>query len=439
MKKASQALELRPLFIDGDKLTGLGPLLTLRGLLPIFVFELGPGERRVLPELPGYSGPTISLGGIEGAIESARGSLPVWVLPVPDSAEREVLWRRALNLPLPSDSGSKGEGRGEGPADHLIRELAAHHRHTAGRIAQLSRLAQHHAALGERSVPAAADVTAAAWTSEGAGLDTLAEPLRVAVPDDALVVSSLLRAQLDLLVLRCRARDGLADGLGPATAVRYRPGVRALFTGPSGTGKTLAASWLATRLALPIYRVDLAGVTSKYIGETEKNLARLLAAAERDDVILLFDEADSLFGKRTDIRDSNDRFANAQTNYLLQRIENYDGIVVLTSNSKQRFDSAFARRLDLVLEFPLPSPEERRALWLAHLGGAHELGPDSLNRLAALADVPGGNIRNAVLSAALLARGGGRRIRLSDCTEGLEAEYRKLGRQLPGGLRSVPM
>ena len=114
--------------------------------------------------------------------------------------------------------------------------------------------------------------------------------------------------------------------------------MRALFTGPSGTGKTLAAGWIATRLGLPLYRVDLASVTSKYIGETEKNLSQLLARAEQAEVILLFDEADSIFGKRTDITDSNDRFANAQTNYLLQRIENYDGIVLLTSNSQARFD-----------------------------------------------------------------------------------------------------
>src|SRR5262249_57421353 len=114
---------------------------------------------------------------------------------------------------------------------------------------------------------------------------------------------------------------------------------------------------------VPLYRVDLASVTSKYIGETEKNLAQLLARAEQAEVVLLFDEADSLFGKRTDVNEANDRFANAQTNYLLQRIESFDGITLLTSNSRGRFDTAFSRRLDLVIEFPLPGPEERRALW----------------------------------------------------------------------------
>ena len=183
-------------------------------------------------------------------------------------------------------------------------------------------------------------------------MDSLAEPLRSRVCDEALVAAPELLAELETLIARCRLRDDLTAGLGASATTRYRSGVRALFTGPSGTGKTLAAGWIATRLGLPLYRVDLASVTSKYIGETEKNLSQLLARAEQAEVVLFFDEADSLFGKRTDIKDSNDRFANAQTNYLLQRIETYDGIVLLTSNSQARFDSAFARRLDFIIDFP---------------------------------------------------------------------------------------
>ena len=146
---------------------------------------------------------------------------------------------------------------------------------------------------------------------------------------------------------------------------------------------------------MPLYRVDLAAVTSKYIGETEKNLAQLLARAEHDEIVLLFDEADSLFGKRTDVHEANDRFANAQTNYLLQRMETFDGITILTSNSRSRFDAAFSRRLDAILEFPLPRPEERRALWLSHLGSRHSLTPPEINQLAT-AELCGGDIRNAV-------------------------------------------
>ena len=192
------------------------------------------------------------------------------------------------------------------------------------------------------------------------------------------------------------------------------------------------------RLGLPLYRVDLAAVTSKYIGETEKNLSQLLARAEQAEIVLLFDEADSMFGKRTEVKDANDRFANAQTNYLLQRIETYDGITILTSNSRMRFDPAFARRLDLVIDFPLPGPDERRSLWRSHLGPDHELPHAELNKLAATAELTGGQIRNAVLAAAALARDGRRPIAHADLAQGLVAEYQKLGRQVPVELQVRP-
>jgi SpoVK/Ycf46/Vps4 family AAA+-type ATPase len=192
---------------------------------------------------------------------------------------------------------------------------------------------------------------------------------------------------------------------------------------------------LASRLGLPLFRVDLASVTSKYIGETEKNLAQLLARSEHAEVVLLFDEADSIFGKRTDIKDSNDRFANSQTNYLLQRVETFEGIALLTSNSQSRFDSAFTRRLDVVLEFTSPGPLERRAIWESHLGGGHSLSTRQIDQLAALADVEGGQIRNAVLTAAVYAQAEHRPIAHGDVLRGLASEYKKSGRQVPHQLR----
>ena len=214
-------------------------------------------------------------------------------------------------------------------------------------------------------------------------------------------------------------------------------GVKALFVGPSGTGKTLASSWLSTKLGLPLYRVDLASVTSKYIGETEKNLAKLLAQAEQDEVILLFDEADSMFGKRTDVKDSNDRFANAQTNYLLQRIESYKGIVILTSNSRARFDDAFTRRLDMMIDFPLPEPDERRAIWLSHLGSNHELSIKQINQLAAKSDLCGGHIRNAVLTATVFAKHEKKEMNMIHIIEGLIGEFKKIGRQISPDLKRL--
>jgi SpoVK/Ycf46/Vps4 family AAA+-type ATPase len=240
-------------------------------------------------------------------------------------------------------------------------------------------------------------------------------------------------------------------------AGRLPAGVKALFVGASGTGKTLAAQWIADRLARPLVRVDLGSVVSKYIGETEKNLGALLARAEQVDAVLLFDEADSLFGARTDVRQANDRYANMQTNYLLQRLETFRGLALLTSNSRARFDDAFVRRLDATIEFPLPDAAQRARLWALHLGedalaaNAAEGGQGLLHRIAALADLPGGHIRNAALTAALLARARRQHcadpnarsadaaapppIEAADLIEALAIEYRKLGARLPETLR----
>jgi hypothetical protein len=409
----SEAMGRRPLLFQGDVTGRVTPWLLLRQLLPVFEIDCGPGERKTLPVFPCYRGPVVAITGPEGSVETDGAPALGWSLPVPAREERERLWRLALG-------------------DHeLAGTLARDHRHGCGRIALLGRIARQTAATAGMETPARAHLMAASWTGEGAGLDSLAQPLPDPVSDAALVVTSGLAQDLNLLLLRCRTRDGLADNLGASAAARYRPGVRALFVGPSGTGKTLAAGWLATKLGLPLYRVDLASVTSKYIGETEKNLAQLLARAERSEVVLLFDEADSLFGKRTEIKDANDRFANAQTNYLLQRIETFEGIALLTSNSRSRFDSAFARRLDMIVEFGSPGPEERRSLWQSHLGRAHSLSPRDLNLLAAAADLCGGHIRNAVLTASVLARDAGRPITFGDVAAGLAGEFKKLGRQLP--------
>ncbi len=417
----AESMGRRALFIEPDKgrpsqaTSGLSPWLLLRRLVPVFCFELGPGERKALPALPHYRGPQLALCGPEGSLESAGEAVPGWTIAVPPKQERIRLWEAAV--------GSRA-----------IATKLSGHRHGSGRIAQLGRLARYHSLQNGRAKPQMQDIVAASWTAEGAGLEALAQPLPDPIPDQALVMTPGLRDELQRLLLRCRGREGLVDGLGASASAKYRQGVRALFTGPSGTGKTLASGWLATQLGLPLYRVDLAAVTSKYIGETEKNLAQLLARAEHAEVILLFDEADSMFGKRTDVKESNDRFANAQTNYLLQRIESFDGIVFLTSNSRARFDPAFFRRLDMIIEFPVPGPAERRSLWQSHLGTNHTLSQLELNQLSTAGDLFGGHIRSAVLTAAVLARSEQRPIGYLDILQSLADEYRKLGRQVPSDL-----
>lgn len=398
-------------------LKGLGAACLFGGRLPVFEFDAGAAESLRLPDLAAYSGPRLILAGPDAQVQVERGSIMHWPLVSPTRDERQQLWNKYL---------------GDEP---LASRLAREHIHSAGRIAELAQLAQRGAKLQERDHLELPDIRSAAWEAEAGLLGSLAQPITVAIPDEALVLSKAVKLELQQLVARCRYREDLDAGLGITIKAIYQQGVRCLLVGPSGTGKTLVAGWLATRLGLPLYRVDLASVVSKYIGETEKNLATLLSRAEHSEIVLLFDEADSLFGKRTDIKDSNDRFANSQTNYLLQRIEFYRGIVLLTSNSRDRFDSAFTRRLDKVIEFPLPSPQERRALWQSHLGAGHQLSVKQINQLSVGSDLAGGHIRNAVLTAAVEAHDGGRLIEFNDVVVGLAGEYRKLGKQFPAELR----
>jgi hypothetical protein len=415
----ARALGGRSVVVDQVNTAGFAAWLLLCDRVPVFIADVGPGEVRTLPSLPYHAGPILVAAGLEGTIEHPDRDVTQWTLPLPTLAERGELWRAAL------------------PETSAGHDLARSHRLGAARIAQLGNLAAHQARLEGREVADADTVRAVSRSGAGAGLDGLAHLVTEPITDEALVMSLELHRELDALLARCRHRDGLAARLGAAATARYTAGVRALFVGPSGTGKTLAAGWLATRLGLPLYRVDLASINSKYIGETEKNLARLLARAERTEAVLLFDEADSLFGKRTDVRDANDRFANTQTNYLLQRIESFDSIAILTSNSRARFDAAFSRRLDVIVEFPAPGPAERRALWQAHLGHDHALSAQEINLVAGQCDFAGGHIRNVVLAAAVAARASGQEIDLAQLLTALQGEYRKAGRSVPPALVST--
>src|SRR5205823_345821 len=173
-------------------------------------------------------------------------------------------------------------------------------------------------------------------------------------------------SELMMLIARCRQRERLGTFVGEALH-DLGPGVRALLKGPSGTGKTLAARMLAGELDMDLYRVDLAAVVNKYIGETEKNLERVFALAEELDVILLLDEGDALLTQRTGVQSANDRYANLETNYLLQRLEAFEGIIIVTTNAGERIDSAFQRRLDVVVNFRPPEATERWSIWQLHL------------------------------------------------------------------------
>lgn len=204
------------------------------------------------------------------------------------------------------------------------------------------------------------------------------------------------------------------------------PGVVALFSGPSGTGKTLAGQIVAAEIGLDLYRVDLSSMVSKFIGESEKNLSRIFDAAENGAVALFFDEADAMFGKRSEVKDSHDRYANLSTSYLLQRIETFDGVVIMATNLSQNIDSAFKRRIDVQVTFAMPDEQLRREIWSRAIPAAHHVDVD-IESLAARFELSGASIHNAVLGGAHLAAAGGETPSLRHYEVAVQRELQKLG------------
>jgi SpoVK/Ycf46/Vps4 family AAA+-type ATPase len=237
---------------------------------------------------------------------------------------------------------------------------------------------------------------------------------------------------LKAIAAQVRQRIQVYESWGFAAGARRGLGISALFAGPSGTGKTLAAEVIAGALDLDVYRIDLSAVVSKWIGETEKNLKRVFDAAEDSSAILLFDEADSLFGKRAEVKDSHDRYANIEVSYLLQRMETYRGLAILTTNLRAHIDHAFLRRLRFVVEFPFPGAAERRAIWRLTLPPKAPCAGIDFDRLAQLS-VSGGSIRNIALNAAFIAADAAMPITMNHIQIAAQGEYEKLGKPVTAG------
>lgn len=391
----------------------IGPLATLLGALPVIRCEPGPGETVELAALPGYAGVVGVAMGREGGVrgEAFARALSL-ALPLPDADARRRFWQPSAD-----------------PA--ALAALAGRFLLTGGLIQRAAQSAVAFAALDGRERYTVEDARQAARVLNRQALETLATPLGPVDGWSALVVNPLTMDDLRLLEARCRWREPLLAHAGAAFRHTLTRGVRAMFGGPSGTGKTLAARALAGALQMDVYRVDLAAVVNKYIGETERNLNQVFSRAEELDVILLLDEGDSLMTQRTDVRNSNDRYANLETNFLLQRLESYEGILVVTTNAGQRIDSAFLRRFDIVVDFTPPDEAERLRLWRLHLPGDTALDAEFMQAVASSCVLTGGQIRGAALSATLLALEEGGRVAERHVAAALRREYRKSGGVYP--------
>ncbi|MHC5905470.1 ATP-binding protein, partial [Streptomyces sp. S6] len=273
------------------------------------------------------------------------------------------------------------------------------------------------------------DLRVAVRAQNGAGLERLARRVEPGVGWDDLVLPPATYRRLHELALRARHREQVLGQWGMRPGGGRGRGVIALFAGESGTGKTMSAEVVAADLGMDLYVVDLSTVVDKYIGETEKNLERIFTEASAVNAVLLFDEADAIFGKRSEVKDAHDRHANIESAYLLQRMESFDGIAVLTTNLRANLDEAFTRRLDVVADFPVPDADQRLALWERCLG-------DRLPRAADL-DLPfcadrfelaGGSIRACAVTAAYLAAESGEALTMRQVVTSVAREYRKLGR-----------
>jgi len=260
-------------------------------------------------------------------------------------------------------------------------------------------------------------------------LDTLARRIEPVASWDDLVLPDAELTLLHHIVDQVRGRATVLRSWGLAEQITRGSAVTALFAGGSGTGKTLAAEVIAHELQLDMYRIDLAGVVSKYIGETEQNLRRVFDAAEEGGALLMFDEADALFGKRSEVKDSHDRYANIEVSYLLARMEDYSGVAILASNLRHALDEAFLRRLRFIVTFPFPGPVERAKLWARAFPPRVPVRELDIDRLAKLA-ASGGMIRNIALNAAFCAAGQGTDVSMELVLEMARIEFRKLERHI---------
>lgn len=406
------------------------------------VLELHGGDEHGLRDLARVAGREAQLqhaglvaGPVESLLEGARHSVRAFAeLPCPVILTGHRSWdprwsrRVAVSLEAPevAAEGRDALWRAAGPGGADLEASAF--RLAPEQIERAAEAARLYAAMDGTNVRAE-HFRRGALGENGAGLERLARRVEPAVGWGDLVLPTANLIHLRELAGRVRQRDQVLGRWGMRPGGGRGRGIIALFAGDSGTGKTMSAEVIAADLGLDLYTINLATVVDKYVGETEKNLERIFAEADEVNGVLLFDEADALFGKRSEVKDAHDRYANIEVAYLLQRLETFEGLAILSTNLRSNVDDAFARRLDAILEFPMPQVEQRRLLWVRCLGPRLPLADDvDLDFCARSFPLSGGNIRNIALTAAYLAANEGRPVGMLELMRATHREYRKLGR-----------
>ncbi|WP_329576750.1 ATP-binding protein [Kitasatospora sp. NBC_01250] len=461
----------RPLVVDVAALAARPTDEAVRALVPL-VREarlggggvvLGPLDR-LAPERPERAGLLrelcARLAGVPLIVHGSPAWEPGWAaespvvlaVPPPDPRERAERWARVVRGAVRGAAGGSGgeeaggaaaggsvgrsaggSGDGEPVPSAELAEVLAPYRLDEDQLARAADVAARTAAAERRPVRAE-DLRAAVRAQNGAGLARLARRIEPAVGWGDLVLPETTSRQLRELALRARHRDQVLGQWRMRPGGGRGRGVIALFAGESGTGKTMSAEVVAAELGMELYVVDLSSVVDKYIGETEKNLERIFTEASQVNGVLLFDEADAIFGKRSQVKDAHDRHANVESAYLLQRMESFDGIAILTTNLRANLDEAFTRRLDVIAEFPVPDEAQRHALWDRCLGSWIPRGDDlDLAFCARRFELAGGSIRSCAVTAAYLAAATGRPLEMAQLVSAVAQEYRKLGRLVLAG------
>jgi SpoVK/Ycf46/Vps4 family AAA+-type ATPase len=337
---------------------------------------------------------------------------------MPAFAERKQLWKMYLeNL-----KNSVGE------AD--IEDLASRFKLSGGQIRDVVSTAQGFVASRGRdtAVLATEDLYRACRNRSSLKLNSLARKINPRRKWQDIILAPAVKEQLEEICAFVRHKETVFSEWGFDKKLSLGKGLNILFAGPSGTGKTLAAEIIAGEVGLDLYKIDLSGIVSKYIGETEKNLKKIFGEAETCNAILFFDEADALFGKRSDVNDSHDRYANIEVNYLLQQMEEHEGTIILASNYKKNLDDAFIRRLQFAVEFPIPDEAARKEIWIGMFPENARLGEDVDFNFLSKFKLTGGNIKNIALLAAVLAVDGPGVIGMKEILRALKREFQKMGK-----------